>query len=614
MATRTRESRSRQFKAVVCMVLATIGFALLPLTIDKFLKHNDAFLFAAVVTIGEAVGVFLFLVLRNRRELADMRLLTAVRSKLLDWSIMLGVINCFDWAFLAWSTQFVDTAVSAIVYQMWPVLFVIFIARFDKASGEGEKYRTLSVELFILMVFAFLGLAFVVLAPSGSVAGLISAGRSELIGIALALLAALTGALWAFNFKWGEDLRGVLSKAKLNVGSDSLTGVLLGYSIVATCAAVMMAGIGLARGGRISLLTFTIALGLGLVVNAPSAILHRKSNVLTDNWGINAIPYGGPVIALLLLAVFSEIVPSRPDFVWIGACGIVVANLLINLDAEQRQDGRVRWGFKSLIISMWLYGTWLYLRDEIVGCAFLEWGGSEYWGVVALSSTIFILILSFRISRLDARTQSEDDIAVAILQSIRELGRKSDLDLELIESLRRHFAGIDTAPRAEILKENYEHLLDTCEALESELSATELAQLDDMRVRIDQLVQSRQHGYGFGELVALVVFGMTTVILTLVARPQLTDSAAFLSESFAMLFAATITFLLFNLIDVARERTAEVAAIGATRSSVSFRLRRTPIVEQMVSIGVALGIGVTLVLLLHDKWSEPLCAVADVIG
>ena len=469
MSTRTRESQVRQFKAILCMVAATIGFSLLPLTIDKFLKNNDAFLFAAVVTIGEAVGVLLLLAIRHRRELINTRLLKAVRSKLYDWSMILGVINCFDWAFLALSTQFIDTSISAILYQLWPVLFVILVARFDTMSGEGEKYRTLSIELFVLMIFAFLGLVFIVLAPTGSIGDLVSAGSSELLGIGIALLAALTGALWAFNFKWGEELRSALVAMRLDVGTDSLAGVLLGYSIVATVAAVMMAVIGVARGGSISLSTFAIAMVLGLAINSPSAIMHRRANVLTDNWGINAIPYSGPAIALLLLALFSEIILSRRDFVWIGACGIIVANLLINLDAEQRLDGRVRWGFKSLIISIWLYGSWLYLRDEIIGCAFLEWTGGEYWSLIALSSTIFILILSFRRTRLDARIQLEDDLTVAIMQNIRELGRIPDLEPELIESLNRSFIGIDTARRTEILRENYEDLLTTLAILESRL-------------------------------------------------------------------------------------------------------------------------------------------------
>ena len=135
-----------------------------------------------------------------------------------------------------------------------------------------------------------------------------------------------------------------------------------------------------------------------------------------------------------------------------------------------------------------------------------------------------------------------------------------------------------------------------------------------MRANLDRLIQSRQYGYGFGELVALVVFGITTVVLTLAARPRLTDSAYFLTESFSMLFAATITFLLFNLIDVSRERTAETARFTLTQSRVSFRLRGTPIAEQLVSICVALGTGATLVLLLHDKWSEPVCVFVGVVG
>ena len=78
----------------------------------------------------------------------------------------------------------------------------------------------------------------------------------------------------------------------------------------------------------------------------------------------------------------------------------------------------------------------------------------------------------------------------------------------------------------------------------------------------DTFIHSRQHGGSFGDFFSVGILGIATLLLTLGGLPRATDVTAlseirwssFLMESFAILFSATLVFLMFSLYDEITER------------------------------------------------------------
>ena len=106
----------------------------------------------------------------------------------------------------------------------------------------------------------------------------------------------------------------------------------------------------------------------------------------------------------------------RVDWFVLGALVIITANTLLHLDPEgarrsvdqQEHDRKARgWGYRSLVVSILVSGSFMLFRNELTPEGWHTWNFTEYWGMLALCATVFVLILSFRVSRVAERTLSE---------------------------------------------------------------------------------------------------------------------------------------------------------------------------------------------------------------
>ena len=428
------------------------------------------------------------------------------------------------------------------------------------------------------------------------------------IGVALALMAALAGSCVVFIFKWGRDLpdklRNEFTENRSNI-SLIIFGGTLGFSIVNLAGVILSSGIGLATGERIEsgLMEYVgYAFLGGVLTHSVAALLFRSANTLTDNLGINALAYLTPIFVLVWLAMSPNIGVARPDFVVIGATAIVSANLLINFDTERLL------GFKALVISLWVFGTVVYLRDT----EGLGWFAKSvsYFDVLFLSSTVFALILSFRIARLASRTQGEDDRAFKLFRELEELAARGVIPPEvslhiavMAEKVGKELSAAYIAVRQAI----GEALLNT--------SGPDRERLREAEIDLDILANSRQQGVNFGELCAIFIFAALVVGTALLSHPaEVMGLTGFVVEMFAMLFPAVIVFLAFNGLDIERARVARILeaypqyqGYGVVfqdtireAGAAEHTGRRTT--EQWISVGIGLALIAAYTGLFLHKW------------
>jgi len=306
-----------------------------------------------------------------------------------------------------------------------------------------------------------------------------------------------------------------------------------------------------------------------------------------------------PVVSLVWLALFLGLNVARVDFLIIGAAAIIIANLLINFEAE------VRFGFKALILAVWGCGAFVYLRDDVLHYLPFDgwlWPRETYLGALGLSATVFILLLTFRVARLGPRTQGEDNRIFALHRNLEMLARRNLID----PSVNEHIRGIDKARNPEELRIAYAgaRLCFARAAAAADHPPTDRKLLADAEAQLNMVTHSRQQGIDFGELFSLIIFGGSTIALAMLSRPAVYGWTAFLIEVFSVLFSAVIVFLIINVWDLHRERADLVLESRQSNQEygVIFRDTKNRRFERSVSIVVGLLIILAYAGLLWNKW------------
>lgn len=605
--------------AVGFMLTAVLFFSFMPLVFARSGAAESPFLFNAIWRLGVALGCLIVLLSFYRAVLLNRAVRLTIVKSVVSWAMFWSIFSTINQGLFSWSLRFIDVSIATVLWEMWPILLIALMSRLFPLGG----YRKNIIGIFPFLAVAAIGLGFAVLSQTGE----FSFGGGTWLdlgkGVALVLLAALAVSFSAFTFRWGQDLADKIPQGALVVGrskgSLALFGTIAGYTVASVFGAVLTAGIGFVGGETISVDTLLAGFAGGLVLLTAADILFRKANLTTDNLGVNALGFAIPVVGLVWLAIFSEIGVARVDYLVIGASAIVATNLLINFEAE-----RLR-GFKALVISLWGCGTLVYLRDMA------NWGWAAqadgYFDVLFLSATVFALILSFRTVRLASRTQEEDNRAFRLFRELEELERRGVIRPG--SGTFEHILTIDEKQGRE-LERSYTAARRALNDALPPTAGPDRKKLLALSTELDMLAHSRQQGINFGEICALFIFAGLVVGTAVLSRPAAVSGlTGFIVEMFAMLFPAVILFLVFNVLDLQRDRVSrileqnlEYAGYGVAfqdtvsqAERVEHTSRRT--VEQWISVcvGVALIVAYAgLFLQKWELWEQVAAAVTGLVG
>ena len=600
--------------AIGYMMLAVTLFSSLPLVIERGGGGQTPFLFNAGMNAGVSVGSLVFIAILYRRLVFNPANLLVIGRRAVDVKLALSVVATFNFALFAWSTRLIDVSVAAILFETWPILLILLMARLFPG---GARYREPAPEMLLLLVLSLAGFAFVVVGQAGGFANIQTGGLSALVvGVVLAGAGAVATSFTAFSFRWGTDVvHAIPAEARQGIGEHSLEmfGVLVAFFIANTVAAVLNGYAGMNTGESMDSRTLLTAFVLGAAINGIANVAWRKANLITDNLGINALANTTPVFSLVWLFLFFQVAPERPDYLIIGAVGIITVNLLINSEAE------IRFGFKALLLGLWACGAFVYLRDDVLQYLPFgewQWPGETYFGALGLSATVFTLLRSFRVARLSTQTQDEDNRLYTLFQNIDLLARRNVID----HSVRDHILAIDYAVTPEELQDAYQKIRGClAQAVASNPSPEDGSDLAEAETQLNVIAHSRQQGIEFGELFALIIFGGITVFIGLASRPGVTGWIGFLVEMLVVLFSAVIFFLIINVWDLHRDRAGEIlekrlypyqtatdyAGPGVVLYEgygVAFRDAVNRRFEQMTSVVIGLLVTAAFAALLWQKW------------
>ncbi len=421
------------------------------------------------------------------------------------------------------------------------------------------------------------------------------------MGLLLACASAFITTLNGFSLKWGSALTASLSEhpgasAGYSRESINLFSATMGGLIAATAVIPIQLSTGLSVGETMSPNVFLLIMAGAAFSHPIAGVAWRKALLTTHDLSINAIDHIRPILSLLWLLPFSFVV-VQGDYLIIGTAALITANLLIGFEAE------IRWGFKSLILALWGCGTFVYFRDDIyafLGMGDSEWVVGAYFTWVALSATIFTLLLAFRVASLVSRTNSEEAHAFSVFRKLDRLAQEGVIDT----NVREYAARVDAPQNQTDLKEAYTELRGyIAQARPKNWEARQM--LSEAESQLDTLVRSKQLGVILGELFALVIFAGMTLIVALLLRPD--ENLAytrFFVDVFAMLISAVVIFLTVNVWDLYHERAVRQVRERAEYGDYVVRFPDTE--RRMADLWLSVVVGIAMLAtysgLLAHKW------------
>ena len=565
------------------------------------------------------------------------------------YSLIVVIIAEFNWFFLAWSFNYLDVAVASIIFQIWIVIFVLF-----RHFSQKEKEISLSRSIWILFSLSLLGVIYITLSHNNIISPFNIKGLL-LIGIT----AILGGARVERSLNWAEQMTKkmtnkkemtkhqwiwIAKEDKEKIGEWEFTWILLAL-IIASISNIILITI-----GKILLVTQGIPLNLQFAPNDINWFANelgwiiciiggfttaigrwslRKGNLITSHLDINGIYYLNPVVSLVWLISLGLTQLERWNYFIIGALIIIATSILIGIEARTNRQG-----FRWLIISLWSMGLLVYFREKWINWPWLadgtpwEWSTEsvDYYSLIVLSATIFILILSFRTSRLIDRTNSEKAQYLEIMHVLDNIDHidthKFSIMPYLVKKLKKDVDQIDQYPTknkkelGEIDEYETKHigeiLNNFCKNLniisQTNYTNKEIRQsLDKLKLNFKLLCQSKQRGRYLAENLVLYIFSLVTVMVTIGTRPPVNSNwNALITDILAFLFASAICFMTINLVDLQlyRERPTGELIKYETRTMKGHKSDDyiNQMAVQIISIILAIVISLSFIVLLYDKW------------
>ena len=619
--------------------VAVLSYSIVPLLVDMTAADINPLFFRSAMLLGESALLFVFLKRSYPRFFNKQEGAWHVRYFLLYWDtqqdiarpvrpnslgtwlrtpMVWAVIGSFGISAFVWAITNVDATVAVALFNFWPLVSIGLLVRLDRKLKSGEqRLHTISPEQMILLGFAFVGVVFVIYSQTGSLNF-----TFDYFYMGLLLTGAfLAGCLSVTNTSMGRLAYAVLYPSAANVTlstSDQREqqGKLLWFTMLGLFWSRLLAvpfqvviGVGASRTDLFSAYRDIDVADLGLAVavlligvpTMTGALFLRWALFITPDLGIKGLNYFTPVLSIVLLVLFRGVDVPRTDMLLIGFSIIVAANVLVSADPDQEfnvaEARSITFGLKSLVVGLWLSGTFMYFREDILNDR-LQWPGGDYWTVMALSATVFALIFGFRMGRLNLRVNNEGELMLALYQKSEMLVEEGIVSKGVLPVLRRYRL------RKENLAEWYASVKAFLHphALGGH-SKEVMRDVYNARSLLDKFAHSRQQGRDFTELVALLLFASSTGVIGLTARPpDLTPWTGFLTEMFTVLLVSTISFLAFYLFDMRRTRRLPVIDEIEGKGSVYFRTTIELRWPRIWALTLTFGMCIVFAYLLYSRW------------
>lgn len=587
--------------------------SLMPLAINKSGSEDRPLTVGAGFLVGFAIFSSIIRRLHKTSQYKDLSVLSiykrcrsesvGIRSVIVP--LFLTSLAAMSYVTFSWSTHYLDTAVSAALYEIWPMLWFIMMQYIDK-SRRGPHDRVLaSWPTYGLLFMGFPAIALIIIS-SGTAQSPDTNASISFAGILLAFVAPVTGTLVAANLMFvdrvmygkSEDGHDDLDRDRLgDLKTSEIEESISIAAMIFTHALVAIISLALAI-GEVGIPTAVASRAFfgGIItgcIGSVAGLLLRRAHLVSNERKMISIQYLSPLLALMWLYLFVGIKIGATDVLVFGTVAIVSINMLLNSDPENREECAAgnrgadepmrstpdaatasssskpvvevqpRHGLRALVVSLLYIGMFVYFRENIFGSYDFGWKGGSYWAILALASTVFALLYAFRLTRVESSKLDEDHRTLDLVRRIELFPQKLRYS-DPQPSTRRTLLAIRELNRTNKIDEYRKAYFEVHRLLQKivdQIAEGHLRvdndvqrEISEIRSELDALAHGRQNAREFAEQIALWLIGSMIVALSLFVPSHGSNVALLLTDVFAILLGSVVVFLLVYLVDVGRSR------------------------------------------------------------
>lgn len=603
--------------AIIYVSGAALLFSLMPLVIDQSGSEDRPLAVGAGVIVGFVICSSIVRRLHPTSNCSDLSMVSILRRccsesvgiRFIVVPLALTSIAGMSYVAFSWSTSYLDTAISATLYEIWPMLWFIMMQYIDKVRRGPHKRIVASWPTYLLLLMGFPAIALIVYSSGTAPAPGIDVSLS-FTGLLLAFTAPVTGALVASNLlfidrvMYGQSRDGQGDWKSEEFEDFETTEIEESISIagmIITHSAILPLTLPLAIAeARDPYVVVSQAFFGGIAAGCLAALaglLLRRAHLVSNRREMISTQYLSPLLALLWLYWLVGIDVAEIDLLIFGTLTIVSINMLLNADPENQEQhaersqreaktmastqvsnassqvesaGRIqpRHGLRALVVSLLYFGMFVYFRKEIFGSYDFGWEGADYWAILALASTVFALLYAFRLTRVESLISNEDYRTIDLAHRIESLPKvvfDSDPESTSKRSLLRSVRALNCANKLSEYKSAYlevhrffQVLVNRISDDSSRLDRNMQREISEIRTELDALANGRQNARELAEQIALWLIGGLVVALSLFVPHRSSEIALMLTDTFAILLGSVVVFLLAHLADVGRSRADEL--------------------------------------------------------
>ena len=152
----TKVANKNNRVAAYYMLIAIISYSLAPLVMDLNNGSETPFMFNAGWKLGGLALCMSYLITVHSSLLFNKKIIKHVWHHAFSVLMLIAIISGFDYSLFAWSTRFVDTSVAAILYETWPIITILIIARL---FSHEQRYQKITGTKFVFLVLGLVGIA-----------------------------------------------------------------------------------------------------------------------------------------------------------------------------------------------------------------------------------------------------------------------------------------------------------------------------------------------------------------------------------------------------------------------------------------------------------------------
>ncbi len=249
-----------------------------------------------------------------------------------------SMVFAVDWLLYAFALSLLEPAVVVVVYEFWPVFFLVIAIVVDRITGERNCETSSNARTVSLMLLGAVGVGLAVVSEGG-----VWAFSSFLnFGVTVALTSSLFGALVNFIQKRGGEIRNLRANASVLRVEESAkfeAAISCSLSVVSkfVVGGCMLLFIAISRGLLVTGFTSVLFAVSAGILNVAGNVLFNTALHLDDDGkrgrrhAIVSLYYAVPVLSLIWFWGFGELNVARSELLIVGVFVVVTVNVIMHL-------------------------------------------------------------------------------------------------------------------------------------------------------------------------------------------------------------------------------------------------------------------------------------------